>query len=138
MKPPHSRDRFQTQATDTSLTHYKEIDMNANELETAMKMVDRVADASTPTVETEAVETTANVAIKAMFEALKPMIATMIDDQMESAVAIAMADFDPSEYSDGIMDVVNYNLDIEDAVADAVTDEVRNALRNARLSIELF
>jgi len=112
--------------------------MNANELETAMKMVDRVADASTPTVETEAVETTANVAIKAMFEALKPMIATMIDDQMESAVAIAMADFDPSEHSDGIMDVVNYHLDIEDAVADAVTDEVRNALRNARLSIELF
>ena len=112
--------------------------MNANELETAMQMVDRVADASTPTVETEAVETTANVAIKAMFEALKPMIATMIDDQMESAVAIAMADFDPSDHSDEIMDVVNYNLDIEDAVADAVTDEVRNALRNARLSIELF
>jgi len=111
--------------------------MNANELETAMQMVDRVAEVSTPAA-AEEVETTANAAIKAMFEALKPMIATMIDDQMESAVAIAMADFDPSDHSDEIMDVVNYNLDIEDAVADAVTDEVRNALRNARLSIELF
>jgi len=113
--------------------------MNANELETAMQMVDRVAEVSTPSA-AEEVETTANAAIKAMFEALKPMIATMIADQMESAVAIAMdvIHFDPSEHSDGIMDVVNYHLDIEDAVADAVTDEVRNALRNARLSIELF
>ena len=111
--------------------------MNANELETAMKMVDRVADASTPTVETEAVETTANVAIKAMFEALKPRIEEMIDQNLESAIQTALADFDLSDHSGEIMDVVNYNLEIEDMVEDAVTDEVRNALRNARLSIDI-
>ena len=111
--------------------------MNANELETAMKMVDRVADASTPTVETEAVDPMVT-AFNALFEALKPRIEEMIDQNLESAIQTALADFDLSDHSGEIMDVVNYNLEIEDMVEDAVTDEVRNALRNARLSIELF
>jgi len=110
--------------------------MNANELETAMQMVDRVAEVSTPSA-AEEVETTANVAIKAMFEALKPRIEEMIDQNLESAIQTALADFDLSDHSGEIMDVVNYNLEIEDMVEDAVTDEVRNALRNARLSIDI-
>lgn len=110
--------------------------MNANELETAMQMVDRVADASTPTVETEAVDPMVT-AFNALFDAFKPRIEEMIDQNLESAIQTALADFDLSDHSDEIMDVVNYNLEVEDIVEDAVIDELRNVLRQASIRIDI-